>query len=239
LRTVTIIVPTLNEAENIDLLLTRIFDVRRSSKLDFDVLFVDSASTDGTCERVLDWQKREPVRLLRHDVNVGLAGAVIAGARYTDSAYVLVMDADLSHPPEIIPQLLQPLLDGTHDMVIGSRYVKGGSLPDWPFLRRLCSRIATLPALFFCAVKDPLAGFFAVERQKLAELSESIPGFKIGLALLAEHGKEMRVTEIPIEFRDRDYGKSKMNYRVAFEYLKQLNSLAYKRMACFYRKISG
>ena len=239
MRTVTIIVPTLNEAENIDLLLTRIFDVRRSSKLDFDVLFVDSASTDGTCERVLDWQKREPVRLLRHDVNVGLAGAVIAGARYTDSAYVLVMDADLSHPPEIIPQLLQPLLDGTHDMVIGSRYVKGGSLPDWPFLRRLCSRIATLPALFFCEVKDPLAGFFAVERRKLAELSESTPGFKIGLALLAEHGKEMRVTEMPIEFRDRDYGKSKMNYRVAFEYLKQLNSLAYKRMACFYRKISG
>ena len=83
MRTITIIVPTLNEAENIDLLLTRIFNVRRSSKLDFDILFVDSASTDGTCARVLDWQQREPVLLLQHDVNVGLAGAVIAGARYT------------------------------------------------------------------------------------------------------------------------------------------------------------
>ncbi len=237
MRTITIIVPTLNEAENIDLLLTRIFKVRQSSKLDFDILFVDSASTDGTCERVLDWQQREPVRLLQHDVNVGLAGAVIAGARYTDSTYVLVMDADLSHPPEIIPQLLQPLLDGTHDMVIGSRYIAGGSLPDWPFLRRLCSRIATFPALFFCEVKDPLAGFFAVERRRLAELSDSVPGFKIGLALLAEYGKEMRVTEIPIEFRDRDYGKSKMNYWVAFDYLKQLNNLAWKRIACFYHKI--
>jgi dolichol-phosphate mannosyltransferase len=237
LRTITIIVPTLNEAENVDLLLTRIFNVRQTCKLDFDILFVDSASTDGTCERVLDWQKRKPVRLLQHDVNVGLAGAVIAGARYTDSTYVLVMDADLSHPPEVIPQLLQPLLDGTHDMVIGSRYTAGGSLPDWPFLRKLCSRIATLPALFFCEVKDPLAGFFAIERRRLAELSDSVPGFKIGLALLAEYGKEMRVTEIPIEFRDRDYGKSKMNYWVAFDYLKQLTNLAYKRIVCLYRKI--
>lgn len=219
--------------------MTRIFNVMRACTLDFDVLFVDSASKDGTCERVLEWQKREPVRLLRHDVNVGLAGAVIAGARYTDSTYVLVMDADLSHPPEIIPQLMQPLLNGTHDMVIGSRYVAGGSLPDWPFLRRLCSKIATLPALLFCEVKDPLAGFFAVERRRLAELSDSIPGFKIGLALLAEYGREIRVTEIPIEFRDRDYGKSKMNYWVAFEYLKQLHSLVYKRIACFYRKISA
>lgn len=237
MRTITIIVPTLNEAENVDLLLTKIFNVKQACNLDFDILFVDSASTDGTCKRVLDWQKRKPVRLLEHDVNVGLAGAVIAGARYTDSTYVLVMDADLSHPPEVIPQLLQPLLDGTHDMVIGSRYIAGGSIPDWPFLRKLCSRIATLPALFFCEVKDPLAGFFAVERGRLAELSDSVPGFKIGLALLAEYGKEMRVTEIPIEFRDRDYGKSKMNYGVAFDYLKQLNNLVYKRMVYLYRKI--
>lgn len=237
MRTITIIVPTLNEAENVDLLLTKIFNVKQACNLDFDILFVDSASTDGTCKRVLDWQKRKPVRLLEHDVNVGLAGAVIAGARYTDSPYVLVMDADLSHPPEVIPQLLQPLLDGTHDMVIGSRYIAGGSIPDWPFLRKLCSRIATLPALFFCEVKDPLAGFFAVERRRLAELSDSVPGFKIGLALLAEYGKEMRVTEIPIEFRDRDYGKSKMNYGVAFDYLKQLNNLVYKRMVYLYRKI--
>ena len=225
---ITIIIPTLNEAENIDLLLERILRIRQASHLDFDILFVDSASTDGTCDLVLAWQGKAPVRLLSLDVDMGLAGAVMSGARYTDARYILVMDADLSHPPELIPQMLQPLLDGTHDMVIGSRYIEGGSLPDWPFLRRMASRIATLPALLFCTVKDPLAGFFAVERRRLSDLSDSVPGFKIGLAILAYYRQELRVTEIPIEFRDRDYGQSKMNYRVALAYLKQLVALCYK-----------
>jgi dolichol-phosphate mannosyltransferase len=230
LSQVTIIVPTLNEEANIDLLLERIFQVRRSCHLDFDVLFVDSASKDGTCERVRAWQEREPVRLLRKDTNVGLAGAVIAGARTTDASLVVVMDADLSHPPEAIANLLQPLLAGTHDMVIGSRYVAGGSMPDWPLSRKLSSRLATLPALLFCDVQDPLAGFFALERRRLIELPGPVPGFKIGLAVLAEYGSSLRVKEIPIEFRDRDYGESKMDRRVAFEYLQQLIGLVIRRL---------
>jgi dolichol-phosphate mannosyltransferase len=232
LPTTTIIVPTLNEAENIDFLVKRILSIRRFCNLEFDILFVDSASTDGTGDRVLEWRKKEPVNLLQLDQNMGLAGAVMAGANHTDSRYVLVMDADLSHPPEVIPHILGPLFKGTHDMVIGSRYVEGGATPDWPLLRKLSSRIATFPALFFCGVKDPLAGFFAVERIRLTELADAVSGFKIGLAILAEYGKNIRVAEIPIEFRDRDYGESKMNYRVAFDYLKQLISLAFKRGKC-------
>ncbi len=115
-------------------------------------------------------------------------------------------------------------------MVIGSRYVAGGSMPDWSLSRKISSRIATIPALFFCTVKDPLAGFFAVERRRLIELPGSVPGFKIGLAVLAEYGKEIRTAEVPIEFRDRDYGESKMNYRIAFEYLRQLFTLILKRL---------
>lgn len=230
---ISIVIPTLNEAENIDLLLKRILNTRQLSHLDFDILFVDSASIDGTCDRVLEWQTKAPVRLLQHDCNIGLAGAVIAGAKYIESKFIVVMDADLSHPPEVIPQLLQPLLDGTHDMVIGSRYIEGGSVPDWPFLRKLSSKIATIPALLFCEVKDPLAGFFAVERRRLLDLPGSVPGFKIGFAILAEFGKDIRVTEIPITFRDRDYGESKMNYWVVFDYLRQLNNLAFNRMSNF------
>ncbi len=235
---ITIIIPTLNEAENIDLLLKKIINTRQLSHLDFDILFVDSASCDGTCDQILEWQKKAPVRLLQHDCNIGLAGAVIAGAKHTGSRFIVVMDADLSHPPDVIPRLLQPLLDETHDMVIGSRYIEGGSVPDWPFLRKLSSRIATLPALFFCEVKDPLAGFFAVERQRLTNLQGSVPGFKIGLAILAEYGKDIRVTEIPIIFRDRDYGESKMNYWVALDYLRQLNNLAFNRMSSLYSSIN-
>jgi dolichol-phosphate mannosyltransferase len=231
LSKITVIVPTLNEEENIDLLLERIFRVRRSCNLDFEVLFVDSASKDATCEKVRAWQDREPVRLLRREVNLGLAGAVIAGAMATSATWVLVMDADLSHPPEMIPLLLEPLLAGTSDMVIGSRYVAGGSTPDWPLSRRISSRLATYPALLFCDVRDPLAGFFAVERWRLTELPGPVPGFKIALAVLAEYCHEMRVKEIPVEFRDRDYGKSKMESRIVLQYLQQLLSLAGRRFA--------
>lgn len=229
MATITVIVPTLNEAENIDFLLERILQVRKSSQLDFEVLFVDSASPDGTGERVDAWRNRGAVRLLRQQVNVGLAGAVIAGAKAAGSRFVVVMDADLSHPPEAIPELLGPLLAGTHDMVIGSRYVAGGGTPDWPLSRRISSRLATLPALLFCSARDPLAGFFAVERRRLTELPGSVPGFKIGLAVLAEYGRELRVKEIPIIFRDRDFGESKMNPKVILDYLRQLIGLAGRR----------
>ncbi|MDK9707514.1 MAG: polyprenol monophosphomannose synthase [Desulforhopalus sp.] len=218
----TVIIPTLNEEDNIDLLLERIFRARRLRDLDFDVLFVDSASQDATCEKVRAWMDHEPVRLLRRDVNLGLAGAVIAGAKATAATWVLVMDADLSHPPEMIPDLLEPLLAGTCDMVIGSRYVAGGATPDWPLSRRISSRLATYPALLFCDVHDPLAGFFAVERWRLTDLPGPVPGFKIGLAVLAEYCQEMRVKEIPVVFRDRDYGKSKMDSRIILQYLQQL-----------------
>ena len=226
---ITVIVPTLNEVENINFLLEKILNIRQLYNLDFDILFVDSASNDGTGERVLEWRTKGPVNLLQLDQNIGLAGAVLAGANHTDASFVLVLDADLSHPPELIPVILEPLVSGTHDMVIGSRYVEGGATPDWPFMRKLASRIATVPALFFCGVKDPLAGFFAVERRRLTEMSNSVPGFKIGLAVLAHHGTNIRVTEIPIVFRDRDYGESKMNYRVAFDYLRQLTTLVFKK----------
>jgi dolichol-phosphate mannosyltransferase len=225
MTSVTVIIPTLNEEDNIDLLLERVLAVRSHCGLDFDILFVDSASADQTCGKILRWQDRGPVRLLRRDTNVGLAGAVLAGARFVSSDIVLVMDADLSHPPEAIPVLLQPLLAKTHDMVVGSRYAPGGATPDWPWTRKFSSRLATLPALLFCDIRDPLAGFFAVRRELLSRLPAEVPGFKIGLAILAEYGGGLRVQEFPIEFRDRDYGKSKMNHAVAFDYLRQLLSL--------------
>lgn len=223
---VTLIIPTLNEEENIDLLLERIFEVRDKFDLDFNVLFVDSASVDRTCECVANWQEKRQVELLKREVNVGLAPAVVAAAHQATTDYVLVMDADLSHPPEKIPHLLYPLLDDQCDMVIGSRYVEGGAMPDWPFSRKLSSKLATLPALCFCNAKDPLAGFFAVQRKLITELPAEVPGFKIGLAVLAEYHKKIRVREIPIEFRDRDYGQSKMSKRVVYDYLRQLGGLA-------------
>ncbi len=119
----TIIVPTLNEAANIEPLVTHIFE-QNSAALQIEVLFVDDGSTDETCERVLFLGQTQPVRLLGRERPVGgLAGAVLAAAVAARTRWILVMDADLSHPPDRIGDLVAPLLDGSQDMVIGSRYV--------------------------------------------------------------------------------------------------------------------
>lgn len=230
MNSVSVIIPTLNEAENIDYLLERVFQVKDSFCLDFDVLFVDSASSDATCEKVAAWQKREDVSILKLQTDEGLAEAVVAAACTAKGKIAVVMDADLSHPPEVLPELITPLLDRSWDMVIGSRYIAGGSTPDWPLNRRLASSLATIPARIFTPVKDPLAGFFAVENFRLKNLKGSVRGFKIGLEILAAGGRELRVKEVPIEFCERSYGVSKMSRGVALDYLIQLLVLAKRRL---------
>lgn len=227
---VTVLIPTLNEADNVDPLLARLLRIRSENQLNFEILFIDSASKDGTGEKVRRWNDHDFINLLQRDVNVGLASAVIAGATRAQTTFVLVMDADLSHPPEDIPKLLSPLRSGTHDMVIGSRYAPGGGMENWPLKRKFFSRLATWPALFLSDVKDPLAGFFAVERSKITELPRNVPGFKIGLAILAEYGNELRTLEIPILFKDRDCGESKMTKRVIADYLRQLTALYFRKI---------
>jgi len=230
MSSVSVIIPTLNEAENIDYLLERVFRVKHSFCLDFDVLFVDSASSDATCEKVAAWQKREDVSILKRQTDDGLAEAVVAAACTAKGKFAVVMDADLSHPPEVLPELIKPLLDGSWDMVIGSRYTAGGSTPDWPLNRRLASKLATIPARIFTHVKDPLAGFFGVESFRLKSLKGSVRGFKIGLEILAAGGRELRVKEVPIEFCERSYGVSKMSRGVALDYLLQLPVLVKRRL---------
>ncbi len=221
----SIVIPTLNEAENIHPLLTRIFDVPGLSDLPFEIVIVDDSSTDGTRGEVRKWQADYPVRLLCRETKDGLAGAVIEGARYATGDIIVVMDADLSHPPEVLPDLIRPVLEGTHDMVIGSRYTSGGGTPDWPLSRRIASRLATLPARILSDPKDPLAGFFAVQRNHLTELDTAVSGFKIGLEVLVAGKGRLRVAEIPITFHDRLKGKSKMNQRIILEYFRQVLGL--------------
>ena len=226
----TVLIPTLNEEENIDTLLHRFSALRETCPYPFKILFIDSTSTDGTCEKVAGWKKSGWVELMPLHFDAGLAGAVLLGARQCSTKCVLVMDGDLSHPPEQVPELLGPVVSGDMDMMIGSRYIKGGSMPGWPLSRRLTSRLATLPAQCFCSVRDPLAGFFAVKRELLVGLPSEVPGFKIGLATLAHYGSSLRVGEIPIAFRDRHRGHSKMNRRVAMDYLRQLLLISKERL---------
>ncbi|MFH0781749.1 MAG: glycosyltransferase family 39 protein [Pseudomonadota bacterium] len=225
----SIIIPTLNEADNIAPLLLQIAAVTRPLGLSPEIIFVDDGSTDATRQCIDAYSGDLDVRLVRRDSQTGLAGAVVAGARAASHPHVVVMDADLSHPPQMIPALLEPLTAGRHDMVIGSRYLGDGGTPGWPLVRRLGSQLASLPARLLTSIRDPLSGFFATSRDRLRTLPDNMPGFKIGLELLSDIAEPLRVLEIPITFRDRRSGNSKMNFSIFKEYLQQLYRLFSKR----------
>jgi dolichol-phosphate mannosyltransferase len=226
----TVIVPTLNECANIAPLVSRIFEQSLGSR-PLEVLFVDDGSTDGTGEAVLRAGETWPVRLLRRERPVGgLAGAVLEGARAARFRWIVVMDGDLSHPPERIGDLIAPLLDRSQDMVIGSRYVPGGRTPGWPWWRRFMSRAACLLAWPISRLHDPLSGFLATDRARLLGCKGDAAGFKIALELIVNAERGFRVKEIPIVFRDRERGESKMRLGILVTYLFRLIVLLSRRI---------
>ena len=212
-QSVSIIIPTLNEVENVEPLTRRIM---ASGIEPLEIVFVDDGSTDGTGERVRALAAEFPVRLVvRENPTLGLAGAVVAGARAATGDLLVVMDADLSHPPSRIPDLVRPLREGACEMVIGSRYVRGGATPDWPLWRKTMSRAASAFAFPFTRVHDSMGGFFAIPRPLLLERAPAATGFKIAFEIIVHGRRRLRVQEIPIAFRDRVQGVSKMTFRVA------------------------
>lgn len=227
----SLIIPTLNEAENIGPLLDRILTAIVESDLEPEIIFVDDGSSDGTREAIEAYAGPLTVKLIRRDQVRGLTGAVVAGACAAENDFVVVMDSDLSHPPEAIPLLLAPLAADSHDMVIGSRYTKGGRTPDWQLVRRIASHVASFPAWLLTGVHDPLAGFFAVRRQHLTMINRDLNGFKVGLEVLAAKERPCRVAEVPINFQDRRRGTSKMNITILTKYLRQLLRLASARLS--------
>lgn len=223
---VSVLVPTLDEVGNVDELFTRVFAHAHASRLDIEVVVIDDGSRDGTRERVRAWGESHRVRLVARDGERGLAGAVLAGAEVAVGHVVVVIDADLSHPPETIADLVGPILDGSRDLVIGSRYVSGGGTRGWPLARQVSSRAAALLAWPLTDARDPLAGFFALSRVRLLETGRRAEGFKIGLEVLLRGGEELRVAEVPITFSERTSGSSKLGARVVGAYVRQLVGLA-------------
>ncbi|MFL6520749.1 MAG: polyprenol monophosphomannose synthase [Chthoniobacterales bacterium] len=227
---ISLVIPTLNEAENIGPLVMRLAQCEPG--LD-EIIFVDDGSTDGTRERIRSLNANASVRLIERETPaLGLSGAVIAGAHAAAGDWLVVMDADLSHPPEKIEELLRPLLEGRADIVIGSRYVEGGSTPGWPLWRKTLSRSAAGLAYPLTGVHDSMCGFFALPRKLLLELTPAATGFKIAFEALVQGGKNLRVVEIPIAFRDRTRGVSKMSFGVAVVF-------AFRWIAAMTRTLSG
>jgi glycosyltransferase involved in cell wall biosynthesis len=226
LPVVSIVVPTLNEAANLPILLRRI--ATAMSQYAYEVLVVDDCSRDGTGAVCMTLAGDYPITLhVRQQPTGGLSGAVLYGFARSRGAILAVMDADLQHPPERLPALIEPLLSGRADFVVGSRHTPGGSVVDeWGLMRRLASWFATLLAAPFCgAVHDPMSGFFALHRETYLRAEALSPlGYKIGLELMCKC-RVKSIVEVPIEFGVRVHGESKLTLRQQLDYLKHLTRL--------------
>lgn len=226
LLSVSVIVPTYRESENLPVLVPRVAAALAEAGVDGEILIVDDNSPDDTQRVCADLARNYPVRLLVRTTNRGLSPAVVAGMQQARGELLLVMDADLSHPPEKIPALVEALQSGQTDFVIGSRYIAGGGTDDdWGWFRWLNSRVATLLAWPLTSARDPMAGFFALRAETFRQADKLDPiGYKIGLELLVKGGCR-HVREVPIQFRDRLHGESKLNLREQLNYLRHLRRL--------------
>ncbi len=222
---VSVVVPTYREAENLTELIPRISLALAGGKMVGEIIIVDDDSRDGTVEVCASLREQHNLVLETRKEDRGLATAVLHGMERAQGEVLVVMDADLSHPPERLPEIVRAIQRGA-DMAVGSRYVAGGETDSqWGFLRWLNSRVATLLARPLTPIADPMAGFFAVHRDTLRRATHLDPiGYKVGLEILVKCGCRI-VEEIPIRFRDRVRGDSKLNLRQQWSYLRHLKRL--------------
>jgi dolichol-phosphate mannosyltransferase len=218
------VVPTFREAESLPSLIERVAQLRQRTGLELELLIVDDDSRDGT--EALIAARTEPwVQLFVRTSDRGLSKAVLFGLRKARGELLVVMDADLSHPPEVIPDMLAHLRTGA-DFVLGSRYVSGGTTAEgWGLFRFLNSKVATYLARPLTRVSDPMSGFFALPRAVFLRAENPSPlGYKIGLELLVRcHCSDVR--EIPIHFSNREHGESKLTLQQQLLYVRHLGRL--------------
>ena len=235
-NSISIIIPTLNEEENV---LPLVSEIAACAVPFREILFVDDHSTDATCDKIRALSGIHPIRLIEQDgAGPGLATAIMSGARAARGEILLVMDADLSHPPDRIKDLVAPLFAGTADLVVGSRYVKGGSTPGWPAWRRTVSRTGAALAHPLTGLHDSMCGFFAIGRYQLLELAPQTSGFKIVFETMLRARGTLRVLEIPIVFRERARGKSKMSFGVALRFFLRWLHAMFEHLAASRRERS-
>ena len=216
----SIVVPTFNESQNIRELLRRL-EVALG-RTDWEIIFVDDDSPDGTAVVVRDIARIDPrVRCLQRIGRRGLSSACIEGMMAASAPTIAVMDADLQHDETILPTMLTEI-EGGADVVIGTRYAAGGSTGDWNESRKVMSQLATTASRLILQqpVSDPMSGFFMLQRKVLESTVHHLSGlgFKILLDILATAKQPLRVTEVPYRFRDRHAGESKLDEMVVWEY---------------------
>lgn len=224
-----LVVPTLNEAGNIERLLKEVQAVLDWSGQRYEIIVVDDGSSDGTSDIVSKYAEQDPrIQLLTRRNQRGLAGAVIHGWNHSDADLLGVIDADLQHPPRLLPELLAAVADG-NDIAIASRYAAKDGVRGWNPLRVAISRASTWATVPLqrkgVRVKDPMSGYFIVRRDAIDGIAFETKGFKLLLEILVR-ARIGSAREVPFHFGRRHAGKSKAGATVAFHYLHLLGKLS-------------
>ena len=234
----SIIIPTYNESDNILRLISEIEKNLPTS--DFtEIVIVDDNSPDGTGKLVENYINKQEsttenegspktknyrTKIVHRIGKNGLIPAIMDGVKQSCGQNVIIMDADFSHPPEVIPKMMQELKMNPNSIIIGSRYIEGGKVVGWPKKRKLLSTGASILARFGLnvrRVKDPMSGLFALPRELIENISIDTKGYKILLEILVKN-KEIPTKEIPYTFVDRQSGKSKMDRNVIMNYAEAI-----------------
>ena len=218
-------IPTLREAKNLPGLLRHIRAVLDPVGIPYEIIVVDDDSRDGTEEIVTALGQEDPrVRLLVRKGERGLSGAVLYGWRNTNAPILGVMDADLQHPPELLPALVAAILEG-NDLAIGSRYTAGGQVGKWNPIRKALSTAAVWATWPIqrpgVRAHDPMTGYFMLRREVIDGIEFQPTGFKLLLEILVR-GRLRKVKEVPLAFGSRAEGASKANFKVGWDYAKLL-----------------
>jgi dolichol-phosphate mannosyltransferase len=223
---VSIIIPTYNESQNI-LQVLKSIEENLPKNTTAQTIVVDDNSPDGT-GKIVDEYLKNVKRIANHTIDVvhrktkeGLSSAILKGIQYATGNTIVVMDSDLSHPPSLLPKIIDALKHPKIDVAIASRYVKGGSIDGWTFKRKLMSKVATFIAKRGLGVSatDPMSGFFAFKRHAIQGLKFDAIGYKMLLEILVKK-KNANIVEIPYTFTNRKLGSSKLDAKTVVDYFK-------------------
>lgn len=206
-------------------IIPRLHRVLKRKHVPFEILVMDDDSPDGTCAEVRRLSKKYPeARCILRKENRGLSPAVMEGLKEAKGDIHLVMDADLSHPVEAVPELYFAIAKRGADISVGSRHTKGGGIENWPLRRKVISAGAAILARPLTACSDPMSGFFALRPDVIKGAPLRAKGYKILLEILVK-GSYDKVEEVAIVFKDRELGQSKLGGKVIFNYLQHLAKL--------------
>lgn len=228
-KKISIVVPTYNERENLPILIEKLQNIL--SNIDFEMIVIDDNSPDKTWKLAEEMAKEHSfLKVIRRLNEKDLSTAVLEGFKNANGDIILVMDADLQHPPEKIVNMLERMENGA-DIVIGSRYTKGGEIEEWNIVRKFYSKFATFLAHVFLpksrAVMDPLSGFFMLKKEVIKNVKLNPVGYKILLEILAK-GRYQNLEEEPIKFKKREKGKSSLDAKVQIKYMRHLLYLSWE-----------